>query len=1705
MCLKKDVINRRFFKILLTLLLIAGLVAYSLLFLTKSTKADSLVGFNEGSGTSLHAATGGVTGTITGALWRPESECLTGSCLYFDGTGDYISFGDESTYDFAAATNWSIELWFKTGPISSGTRTILTKYNSATSTDGGYKIYMSSDGKLNFGIDDDQTSFPEDIATSQGRLDDNQWHFLSATKSGTTDITMYIDAQRVAQDASLSSNGTLVNTDSFYLGSDNGSTNGWMGYLDELKITVASARTADQIKSDYQKTTTTHGVAARFGPDTSVLNNGLVGYWKMDESSGDPVDSTGNGNLLSNGGTTTFVSGKYLRGSEFVPASSQYFYVPAVKNYYFDGSDAAASDPGGVWSNPNFAFNGDLTSFSNTSTFGDENTNYLMAEGTNAPDTGGTISQVRARLYAGVDDNQGSGMTAKIYSDGLLENLATIENFELPAAWGSYYTLNTPTGGWTWPKIQALEVKAFVPNVGQTLISADVYKLELEVSTPADPIRAIKSLSFWVNPDNTTNYYCSLTSGAYITSTSGVISATGFTNPKIYVNGISSNTIVADSWQHVVVTFDSIDADQFYIGRQGSNYFDGTMDEVRLYSRTLSDTDVLNLYNWAPDPIAYFPMDENTNSTTIQDLSLNGNSGATSGLNRSSWVPGKLGSAVRFLGTANQSITVNDSSSLSLTGDFTISAWINPTTLTASTRYPLISKNTNLTTRSYEMSLYGDEIRVYIGSGSNYVTTDASNLVVGNWYYITAKYSASAQTVTIYINGIPQTATTTGTIPNSISDLSNSLSLGTTTGSEGTNNYQVGTSADDANMTGIANDLGRNVTTSGPVSITNTLFSPGSHGSNNEYSAGARFAGITLPRFPIITSARFTLTPAATKNVAPNIINYHLSGQSADNPGSFTTSNGDLNTTARPRTTADCGIWTQASVVINSPASNIVTNCIQEIVSRPGWSSGNSIIILVDTHANTTLSQFQDYFTYDNTPSKAPKLDITYSSIDPYDGLLDDVKIFNYARTPGQITQDMNAGHPAPGSPVGSAALHFKFDSGYGDIAQNSGNLGTALNGDLGGISYTCPTGGGCPAWVNTGKYDKALSFDGGDWLETPNNAVFNASAFTLSAWLYRTGAVNGSNGAGVAGRWNTNEGAFIWIDTSNIIEFPVGSSPHLSSGVTADLNTWYHVVGTFDGTTSTIYVNGQKKASKADSTTFSSITQGFEVGRYASVANTNFTGKIDDVKFYNSALTEDHVKLEYNQGKTEVLGALSTTSTGLSDNSSDRSYCVPGDTGTCTTPVAEFKLDENTGTTANDTSGSAGSATLFNGAAFTSGKIGSAVSFDGVNDLIELGDNNNIDLGATDDFTISLWVNRTKNTPIETDVYSKKLGIGAADSGVALVTWGSGFGGNTCLYVSDGTNQSELCTFDDTTISLNVWQYIAVSFNHTTRTGKIYLDGKDSTYTPYTVTPGSLGSAANTRCARIGGLAYGSTCDGTLNGTKQFAGKVDQVRIFKAALTDAQVAWDYNRGGPVAWYKFDETSWNNNCSTSTVFDSSGNSLNGVSCPNTTGQTTPEAGKIGNAMHFDDVNDYVSVADNSNLDLTGGLSVSAWVNTDANEADNVILSKGTSYEVGINADGDVYWDGVGAQVDDASAKVQSGAWHHIVVTDDDTTVTFYVDGVKTGSTAAGVDTDNATAMYLGYDGTNYFDGLLDDVKVFSYPLNSTQVKTLYNQNSAVKF
>ena len=97
-------------------------------------------------------------------------------------------------------------------------------------------------------------------------------------------------------------------------------------------------------------------------------------------------------------------------------------------------------------------------------------------------------------------------------------------------------------------------------------------------------------------------------------------------------------------------------------------------------------------------------------------------------------------------------------------------------------------------------------------------------------------------------------------------------------------------------------------------------------------------------------------------------------------------------------------------------------------VTYDGSSSVSGVDIYLDgsvqSYASTTDTLAASTLN-DATPTFGDDLASGGSELD---GMIDDLKIYNYARTQDQIIEDMNAGHPAGGSPVGSPVAYWKLD-----------------------------------------------------------------------------------------------------------------------------------------------------------------------------------------------------------------------------------------------------------------------------------------------------------------------------------------------------------------------------------------------------------------------------------------------------------------------------------------------------------------------------------------------------------------------------------------------------------------------------------------------------------------------------------------------------
>jgi len=1556
-------INATTLRKILSSILVFLILATSIRFIflkPKEVYADSLVGFNEGYGTTVNDNSGNISGTITNAQWKSEEFCKVGKCLYFDGTGDYVSFGDDSDLDFAAATNFTIEGWFRTPDITSGQRTLVAKHNA---TAGGYKLYIDSNGYVIFGVDDDLTWTPDDsVSTTATAFDDNKWHHFAAVKTGTTSISLYVDGILYQTDSSIAATGTLVNGDNFYIGIDgNGSSNGFSGFLDEIKIYTSSARTQAQINADKLGETPSRGTSTSFGPDQSYLSHGLVGYWKMDESSSgsNATDSSGNGNSLTNNGTTPFASGKY--------------------------GNAAGT------------FNGTTRYFSTTAS--------------------------------------------------------------LP----------------------------------------------------------VQTVSFWAYPASTTNNYFNLASGKYLTSSSGTLSATGFTNATIYVDGVQTTTISANTWQLITVTdTNSITADTIRFGQANGSYYasGGYLDEFRLYNRVLSNLEIAKLYLWAPGPVGYWKFDESSGNSNDSS----GNNNALTNQNSTTYTAGKFGSAIDVESANSNYFSVNDNATLSVTSSLTLSGWIKPESVTATTRFGIASKGND-----YALIQYGDEIRMYVGSTSNYKTTDAANLSANTWYHVSAVYSANAQTVTIYVNGIEQAGTTTGTIPPSISDGTDSFGIGIySEGSSGNVSRSVAASTDDANVS-FGGDCN-----SSAADTNDTVLLFGQVGIATETCSGARFTNITIPNAATITSASFSATCSGAYSTGSTLA-VKVAAEATDNASAFSTSGTNLSTTARPRTSYTTS-WDWSSCASSSDTkSKDVTSQVQAVINRAGWASGNALAILIDNNGSAN-DEWQEPWSFDGS-GQEPQISIDYTSSTAYyyDGIIDDLKIYNYTRTSSQVTEDMNAGHPAPGSPVGSAIAKWRFDEGALNTCSGGTNDFCDASGNGNDLAFSTATGG----YTNSGKFGKAFDGTGAFWVSRADDADFDISAtddYTISLWYKADNATNPStteyllNKAGA-----TTAGYSVYANSSDQLCFGIDDDtswgPDIASCTTDDQygTTWKHLVAVRDYTNTDkayIYIDGVLKDSDSDTTTatLANSLPLYLADRDGTNNGDEFTGDLDEVQIFRSALTADQVKLLYNQGSMAVMGATSTDSSGNASWSANDEYCPPGQGSSCTGPYAEYKFDENTGTTAYDSSGNGNNGTLHNTAVFAPGKLGSAIYFDGStagNDThVQLPDGafNSLSQG-----TVSAW-------------FKSNLDSSASDFQNILVLYETGGGTfwefayqvstNTIEIYADGSGCSTQTGSFTGPKTAAGWHHVAFTVDGSTN--KVYVDGIESTRTG--------GSASNTcffdNYASFGTENYAIGCYNfgaapACNADEMWRGYIDNVRIYDYARTPAQIAWEYNRGKPVLWWKFDEGTG------TTANDSAGFSNSG-----TLSSSSWSTGKINTAWNGTGAL-WVSRSNNSDLDFgaSDSFSVSGWFKSDsatnpANGTEYIVSTSAgntiAGYQVYAKTDGTVCFgiddDGTWTDIESCTANdFYDGTWHFFTavrnVTDDTTNI--YIDGKLMDS-----DTDPTTAtldgngaFYVGdFDGDNNatsgieeFAGDIDDVRVFRYALTQKQIQLIMNEGGATRF
>jgi len=206
------------------------------------------------------------------------------------------------------------------------------------------------------------------------------------------------------------------------------------------------------------------------------------------------------------------------------------------------------------------------------------------------------------------------------------------------------------------------------------------------------------------------------------------------------------------------------------------------------------------------------------------------------------------------------------------------------------------------------------------------------------------------------------------------------------------------------------------------------------------------------------------------------------------------------------------------------------------------------------------------------------------------------------------------------------------------------------------------------------------------------------------------------------------------------------------------------------------------------------------------------------------------------------------------------------------------------------------------------------------------------------------------------------------------------------------------------------------------------------------------------------------------------------------------------NANGLVAAYGFEEASG------TTVLDSSGNSVGGY-MSNT---VRSASGRYGKGITFGGASSMVVVPENSLLDITGSLSIEAWVKPTAAGTNwqNVVLKGGpnTALSYILNAVGMPSLD-PSFFVSPASSGVFGpvslpiNAWTHLAGTYDGATMKIYTNGVLAASVAqTGTIAPSTDGLFIGgnpYYGHNFI-GTIDEVRIYNRALSAGEVQTDMN-------
>ena len=509
----------------------------------------------------------------------------------------------------------------------------------------------------------------------------------------------------------------------------------------------------------------------------------------------------------------------------------------------------------------------------------------------------------------------------------------------------------------------------------------------------------------------------------------------------------------------------------------------------------------------------------------------------------------------------------------------------------------------------------------------------------------------------------------------------------------------------------------------------------------------------------------------------------------------------------------------------------------------------------------------------------------------PFVGLMDEVRIWNSARTGAEIRADMNK--QLNGDEPGLIG-YWKFDEEKeGQIFDSTSNKNDGkLIGNAKLESYTRP--------VFESVEGTALSLDGnGSYVEIVDSEIINniSEQVTISAWIKPTDFPNTYTAVLFKGNKRTPDISHrqftLWLFDVGRIIFNVSPGGHPQKFIwsppnTIEKNKWCHVAGTIDAKKNIMkfYINGTEvgKNDFKQQNNLLKTTLPFRIGGSHEEdisEHASFAGLIDEVRIWNIARTENEIRSDMNK-------QLNGDEPGL---------------------VGYWKFDkEKDGqifdSTSNKNDGKlVGNAKLepYTRPVFESVED-TALTLGGNGSFVEIGDSESLD-NITDQVTVSAWIKPTRypnnyvriifrSDELVQDNEKRSYVLAIREDGKLKITSSPNGGGYASLYSAPGL------------IKLNEWNHVAGVIDAKNNYMKIFIDGVQVGHRNYN------GRESFYQCRLP--LRIGASHRKDQETQSSFVGQIDEVRVWNVARTVDEIRSDMNKQlngdeqGLVGYWQFD-------------------------------------------------------------------------------------------------------------------------------------------------------------------------------------------------------